>query len=309
MPGRARPPPCTTVFGTERFRSSRRRFRGDRRSAGGGGGPVLGVEVDVEPPVPHGHRVLGEVPAVGRELPAVAVVALLAVGIEQPERPVAVPGLDGALAGRAGRPGGQGDPARLRVVAQVLDHDVPLAAGGVRVEDRAVLVDLGRQLLGLLAGELLVAEPHVHLAPRSEEGDARGHRDQHPDRHRRHRERAPGVALALGDRDHGAYRGVDLGVITATPVVSPSGAVAQKTARPTSTGAGRWTCTNIKASSSSPATTSRSALVRPSSAWRTLWQLPSASATRWWSRPRCRWAGAARPAASSWPAMPARCAS
>ena len=31
-------------------------------------------------------------------------------------------------------------------------------------------------------------------------------------------------------------------------------------------------------------------------------------ATRWWSRPRSRWAGGARPAASSWPRTPTRCA-
>ena len=36
---------------------------------------------------------------------------------------------------------------------------------------------------------------------------------------------------------------------------------------------------------------------------------PTASATRSWSRPRCRWAGAARPAASSWPTTPTRSAS
>ena len=34
----------------------------------------------------------------------------------------------------------------------------------------------------------------------------------------------------------------------------------------------------------------------------------AASATRWWSRPRCRWAAGARPAASSWPTTPTRCA-
>ena len=38
----------------------------------------------------------------------------------------------------------------------------------------------------------------------------------------------------------------------------------------------------------------------------TRWPSPSGSATRWWSRPRCRWAGGARRAASSWPTTPTR---
>ena len=53
----------------------------------------------------------------------------------------------------------------------------------------------------------------------------------------------------------------------------------------------------------------RLARVRPSTRSTRRSRRPTASATRSWSRRRCRWAGAARPAASSSPPTPTRCAS
>ena len=67
-----------------------------------------------------------------------------------------------------------------------------------------------------------------------------------------------------------------------------------------------WISSNIRASSCSRATASRCPTATGHHGAPRRSRSPTASATRWWSRPRCRWAAGARRAASSWRPTPTR---